>query len=202
MHFSNEIDAYCWRISILVYNYIEENPKLDLAHLQAFHMRCQRLILGVWWQDHVTNKAIHKRTSQPHIGQLIQAQKHSLFGHVVRLLPSVPCNAILRLTRDISMGHRIPSGWRRPRGWPRTLWTSQLKKDTGVRQPHPGAALWTVNSGGRTQRTLRATRYDDDDDVIRDLRNMRQKNVKTATRFGKNTNDRNKMRQILTKNAI
>jgi len=47
--------------------------KLDLAHLQAFHMRCQRRILGVRWQDYVTNKAIHKRTSQPHIGQLIQA---------------------------------------------------------------------------------------------------------------------------------
>jgi len=51
--------------------------KLDLTHLQAFHMRCQRRILGVRWQDHVTNKAMHKRTSQLHIEQLIQAQRHS-----------------------------------------------------------------------------------------------------------------------------
>jgi len=32
--------------------------KLDLAHLQAFHMRCQRQILRVCWQDHVTNSPI------------------------------------------------------------------------------------------------------------------------------------------------
>jgi len=70
--------------------------------------------------------------SQPHIGQFIQAQRHSLFGHVVRLHSSVPCNAILRLTRDISMSRRIPPGWRRPRGRPRPSWTSQLKKDTGT----------------------------------------------------------------------
>jgi len=36
------------------------------------------------------------------------------------------------------------------------------KRTQGFRQPHPGAALWTVNSGGRTQRPLSATRYDDD----------------------------------------
>jgi len=40
------------------------------------------------------------------------------------------------------------------------------KRTQGFRQPHPGAAMWTVNSGGRTQRPLPgyATRYDDDDD--------------------------------------
>jgi len=53
----------------------------------------------------------HERTSQPHIGQLIQAQRHSLFEHVIRPPPSVPCNAILRLTQDISMGRLIAPGW-------------------------------------------------------------------------------------------
>jgi len=126
---------------LLVLLYASETwtaSKLDLAHLQAFHMRCQRQILGVCWQDHVTNLVIQTRTSQPHIGQLIQARRHSLFGLVVHLPPTVPCNTILRLTRDISMGRRIPPGWRRPRGRPRASWTSQLKRDTGV----PTATSW------------------------------------------------------------
>jgi len=79
-----------------------------------------------------------KCTSQSHIGQLIEARRHSLFGHVVRLPPTVPCDAILRLTQDISMGRRIPPGWWRPRGWPRASWTSQLKRDTWV----PTATSW------------------------------------------------------------
>jgi len=63
------------------------------------------------------------------------------------------------------MGRRIPSGWRRPKGQPRTSWTSQLKKDTGV----PTATSWRRavdrQQGGRTQRPLPATLYEDDDDV-------------------------------------
>jgi len=62
----------------------------------------------------------------------------SVFGHVVRLPPTVPCNAILRITREISMGRRISPGWRRPRGRPRASWRSQLKRDTGV----PTATSW------------------------------------------------------------
>jgi len=112
--------------------------KLDLAHLQAFHIRCQRHILGVCWQDHITNSAIQKHTFQPDIGRLIQARKHSLLGHVVCIPQTVPCNAIPWLTRDISMGQRISPGWRRRRRWSRASWTSQLKGDTGV----PTATSW------------------------------------------------------------
>jgi len=74
--------------------------KLDLTHQQAFHMRCQRRILGMRWQDHVTNSAIHKRISQ-HIGQLIQAQRHSLYEHAVRLPPIVFCNQSIKVDQLI-----------------------------------------------------------------------------------------------------
>ena len=113
--------------------------KLDLARLQAFHMRSQRYILGVRWQDHVSNAEIYARTRLSHIGSTIQARRHSLFGHVVRLPPTVPSNAILRLCRDVSMNRRVPVGWRRPRGRPRDTWVSQLKRDTGV----PIATSWS-----------------------------------------------------------
>ena len=122
--------------------------KLDLAHLQAFHMRSQRCILSVRWQDHVTNAAVHARTGLPHIGDVIQARRHSLFGHVVRLPPSVPSNAALRLCRDISMNRRIPGGWRRPRGRPCATWISQFKKDTGV----PIATSWSRAEDRQTWR--------------------------------------------------
>jgi len=81
---------------------------------------------------------VQKRTYQPLIGQLIQARRHSLFGHVVCLPPAVLCNAILQLIRDISMGRRIPPGWRKPRGRPCALWTSQLKRNIEV----PTATSW------------------------------------------------------------
>ena len=32
--------------------------KVDLAHLQAFHMRCQHRILNVHWYDRVKNAAL------------------------------------------------------------------------------------------------------------------------------------------------
>jgi len=44
------------------------------------------------------------------------------------------------------------------------------KRTQGFQQPYPGAALWIVNSGGRTQGPLPATRYDDDDDYNTVLR--------------------------------
>ena len=53
-------------------------------------------------QVHITNTVVHKCSALPHIGALIQARRHSLSGHVVRLPSDVPCHAILKLSRDIS----------------------------------------------------------------------------------------------------
>lgn len=113
--------------------------KLDLAHLQAFHMRCQRQILNIHWFDKVRNTEISRRTNLPHIGDLLQKRRHSLFGHIVRMHPSTPGHRALALCRDFSMNRRIPVGWKRPRGRPRTSWISQLKTDTGV----PIATSWS-----------------------------------------------------------
>jgi hypothetical protein len=113
--------------------------KADTAHLQAFHMRCQRRILGVRWFDKVKNAVITRRTGLSHIGDIIQRRRHSLFGHAARMDPSAPANMSLKLCRDISMVRRVPAGWKRPRGRPRTTWLDQLRQDTGK----PVATLWT-----------------------------------------------------------
>ena len=114
------------------------STKADLDHLQAFHMRCQRRILGVRWFHKITNAEIIRRTGLPHIGNLIQKRRHALFGHVVRMDPQAPAHVSLRLCRDIAMSRRLPPGWKRPRGRPRTTWSDQLKKDSGK----PVSTLW------------------------------------------------------------
>ena len=53
--------------------------------------------------------------------------------------PLTPAHMALKLCRDISMGRRVPAGWKRPRGRPRTTWSDQMRKDTGK----PVSTLWT-----------------------------------------------------------
>jgi len=115
------------------------STKADLSHLQAFHMRCQRRILGTRWFHKVTNADIARQTGLPHIGDIIQKRRHALFGHVVRMDPQAPAHVSLKLCRDIAMGRRVPPGWKRPRGRPRTTWSDQLRKDSGK----PVSTLWT-----------------------------------------------------------
>jgi len=104
----------------------------DLAHLQAFHMRCQGRILNLHWYERVTNVFVAIQTNLPHIGDLIAARRYSLFSHFVCLPADVPCNMALRLWRDTSMKRRIPTSWKRPRGRTRSSWISQIRSDTGV----------------------------------------------------------------------
>jgi len=42
--------------------------KEDSRRLQAFHMTCQRRILGIRWNDFITNKAVADSTNVPSIG--------------------------------------------------------------------------------------------------------------------------------------
>ena len=89
--------------------------KADTAHLQAFHMRCQRRILGVRWFDKVKNAEKTCCTGLSHLGQIIQRRRYSLFDHIAHMDPSTPTQMALKLRRDILMGRRVSAGWRRPR---------------------------------------------------------------------------------------
>ena len=61
--------------------------KADLKHLRAFHMRCQRRIIGVRWFHKIKNADITHRSGLPHIGNLIQKRRHALFGYVASMDP-------------------------------------------------------------------------------------------------------------------
>ena len=97
-------------VPILLYAYETWTVnKVDLDRLQAFHMRCQRRILGVRWFDKIKNVTISSRTGLPPIGDMLHDRRHSLFGHVVRMDPLSPANQALMLCRDISMNRRLPA---------------------------------------------------------------------------------------------
>ena len=120
-------------------------------------MRNQRLIMNIKWYDKVRNVEIATQTCLPHIGTIIQRQRHALLGHVVRLDSDTPANQALALNRDINEGCRVPQGWRRPRGRPRTTWVQQMKPDTGL-PVQPGDELQIDCDGEWTPRPFTARR--------------------------------------------
>jgi len=64
----------------------------DLRKLAAFHMRCQRMILGIRWHDFVRNTEVVDRTNLPSVRDVIAKRRNSLFGHVVRLDDHTPAH--------------------------------------------------------------------------------------------------------------
>ena len=53
--------------------------KEDSHRLQAFHMTCQRRILGIRWNDFITNKAVADSTNLPSILSTIVTSSSAIF---------------------------------------------------------------------------------------------------------------------------
>ncbi len=95
----------------------------DYDRLDAFDSQCLRKILGIRWQDFVTNAEVRRRTQQPLASTTLKARRLSLFGHTSRL-------ALTADTRMAFDGALAPSReWKRPRGRPRNTWLSTIKDD-------------------------------------------------------------------------
>ena len=105
-------------------------PAEHRQRIQAFHVTCQRRILGIQWHDFVTNVDVQRRTELSNVLQIIARRRHSLFGHVRRLDPITPAHAALRFSVGSRSYIRSKSGWRRPAGRSRRLWISQSWKRT------------------------------------------------------------------------
>jgi len=127
--------------------------KEDSRRLQAFHMTCQRRILGIRWNDFITNRAVADRTNLPSILSTIAARHHSIFGHIRRLSDSTPAHKALKRVANARSGDTPHHGWSRPDGRPRTLWISQIVWDTGL----TAADASTVADDRSTWRALRPT---------------------------------------------
>src|SRR5271163_3130159 len=109
----------------------------ESKRLQAFHMRCQRRILGVRWENMVRNDTIAMTTGLPSITDTIESRRSALFGHVARLNEHAPARQALRLAMDACTGKPPSPSWGRPRGRPKDSWLTPLIK-SGV----PLLARW------------------------------------------------------------
>ena len=53
--------------------------------LNVFHMRCHRRILGIIWQDQVTNKVVLEKAGIPSLYTLLKQRRMQWLGHVTQM---------------------------------------------------------------------------------------------------------------------
>ena len=96
----------------------------DVKTLEAFHMKCQRQILRIRWQDHVRNDEVAAHTGLRPVMESIRRRR----GHVARMSPNIPAHQALRLQVETSLGRRPDRDWVRSSGRPRNRWIDQLAR--------------------------------------------------------------------------
>ena len=104
----------------------------DRRRLDVFDVRCQRRLLRVFWQQHVSNQSIRERTKQPTASSLLRQLRLRWFGHLHRMPSSLPVRRVFDFNANIH-------GWKRPRGRPKTRWADSIKPDlnsTGLDTPN------------------------------------------------------------------
>ncbi len=111
-------------VSVLLYGSeawattLADRRRLDMF----FDMRCQRRILRVFWQQHISNHSIRERTKQPTASSILRQPRLRWFGHLHRMPSSLPARRVYDFNPNI---HR----WKRPRGRPKTTWADSIKPD-------------------------------------------------------------------------
>ena len=87
----------------------------DRRRLDVFDMRCQRRLLRVFWQQHVSNQSIRERTKQPTASSLLRQRRH-------RMPSSLPVRRVFDFNPNIH-------GWKRPIGHTKTRCADSVKHD-------------------------------------------------------------------------
>ena len=90
--------------------------------LDVFDMRCQRRLLCVFWQQHISNHSIRERTKQQTASSLLGQRRLRWFGHLHRMPSSLPARRVYDFNPNIH-------GWKRPRGRPKSRWADSIKHD-------------------------------------------------------------------------
>ena len=129
----------------------------DARILENCHMKCQRQILGIRWQDHVRNAEVIIQTGLPSVIDHIVKRRNAIFGHIARM----PSNVLVCLHQalscqvDLSLGRPPDRSWKRRPGRPPKRWLDQI-------QPTPPADVWRDvvrrSHRGATQRSSTTTR--------------------------------------------
>jgi len=97
----------------------------------AFHMKCQRQMLGTrWFRPVVSNVDMHALTGLTPLGEILAAHRISVSGCITRLESDVPAHMVLGRHIDLSVGSPPGPNWRRRPGRPRTWWIDQIPQDS------------------------------------------------------------------------
>ena len=99
---------------------------------EAFHMKCQRQIARIRWQDHIRNTEVTTLTGLSPVSESVIRRCNSLFGHVTRLAEDTPAHQALWCHVDMTLGRFPDSSWRRRPGRPRNRWLDQLRWHGGL----------------------------------------------------------------------
>ena len=88
--------------------------------LNAFHLRCIRRILGISWQQHITNDEVLKRAGIPSMFSILAKRRLRWLGHVGRMEDG-------RIPKDMLYGELATGS--RPAGRPTLRYKDVCKRD-------------------------------------------------------------------------
>jgi len=135
----------------------------DTIRLQAFHMWCQRQILGIRWQDMVRNTTVTEETDLSAVSDIINTRRSALFGHMVRLWKRTPALRALKLAVDTRCGCRQSLSCRWPRGRARDTWLRPLMRShTSIQLQWDSAVMCGVVMVMRRNVSCQTRDHDDD----------------------------------------
>ena len=89
--------------------------------LNVFHMRCLRRILGITWQDKVTNKLVLENAGIPSLYTFLKQRRMRWLGHVTRMKDG-------RILKEILLYGELATG-KRPTGRPQLRFKDVCKRD-------------------------------------------------------------------------
>ena len=91
----------------------------DEHKIDTFQQKCQRKILCIRWQDHITNEIVMERAGLEKISDQLLKRRWKYIGHIMRKEPENDCVTALTWA---------PEG-RRRRGRPKTTWRRTVEKE-------------------------------------------------------------------------
>jgi len=103
-----------------------------IKDLETFHMKCQRQLLQIGWQQFIRNDEVAATTGLLSISEVIRRRRSALFGHVARLQQDVPAHKALHFHVDLSLGRPPNNQWKRRPGQPQERWIDQVQKGNGI----------------------------------------------------------------------
>lgn len=108
--------------------------------INAFHLRCLRRILGMTWQDRISNKNVLTQAGTPSMFSILTQRHLRWLGHVSRMQDR-------RIPKDVLYGELATRS--RPKGRPHLRFKDVGKQDMKARNIDP--TCWEATAADRSQ---------------------------------------------------